>query len=97
MLECIGRPCLSVPVSSVYTHVPPIQSAFSKTNGSNKSGLADRYRAAHNPAAPAPITATLFIFQGRKVKNNFDDLNDTAVSSVNKCNIIMIIIYLELS
>ena len=58
MLECIGSPCLSVPVSSVYTHVPPMQSAFSNTTGSNKFGFADKYLAAHRPAAPAPITHT---------------------------------------
>ena len=58
MLEWIGRPWLSVPVSSVYTHVPPIPRLCSNALTEKVEGRLAKCLTAHNPPAPAPITAT---------------------------------------
>ena len=58
MLEWTGKPCWSVPVLSVYTHVPPTPGPCSKALTEKRGWRLDRCRTAHSPAAPAPTTAT---------------------------------------
>ena len=58
MLEWIGNPRSSIPVFSLYTHVPPTREDCSNTCTSNTSSSLVRFLAAESPAAPAPITHT---------------------------------------
>ena len=58
MLEWIGNPRSSIPVFSLYTHVPPTREDCSNTCTSNTSSSLVRCLAAESPAAPAPITHT---------------------------------------
>lgn len=68
MLEKIGKSCSSFPTCGVYTQVPPTLGAFSHTTGI-MPGVAEMWRAAQSPPAPAPITPTTFIICGRNQKS----------------------------
>lgn len=75
MLEKIGKSCSSFPTCGVYTQVPPTLGAFSHTTGI-MPGVAEMWRAAQSPPAPAPITPTTFIICERNQKSKACEVLD---------------------
>ena len=71
MLEWIGNPRSSIPVFSLYTHVPPTREDCSNTCTSNTSSSLVRCLAAESPAAPAPITHTRRSFRILLLEESF--------------------------
>ena len=99
ILEWTGSPVsLAMPVSSVYTHVPPILPICSNAVTLNRSGNFERWLRPHSPAGPAPMIATFTfsvmccIYEGQATPDYICTyvrtyLNNEGVASCSSCDV----------